>query len=91
MSRRQDKCRYCGTVAHGYGCFHSPDGIHKEVGDSDHCVMCGTTAYGFSCIWPEDKSRPVHVHGHGDGKCIYCGSTATGYGCPYSPDGKHVR
>lgn len=89
---RRDECRYCGEVRHGYGCAHSPNHYHEEVGDSEHCIYCGSTSYGSNCSFaPEDSGKlgRMHKHGHGNKKCVWCGSTSKGMGCPFSESGYH--
>ncbi len=87
IMERRNECRYCGRVAHGYGCGLSPNHYHMEEGDPDHCVWCGSTSYGYSCGL-NPTGMHVHVHGHGDGKCIYCGKPyQRGRRCPASPSG----
>jgi len=84
---RRDSCRYCGVVAHGYGCYHSPDNLHVEEGDSEHCIYCGSTSYGSSCIFSPEG---IHKHGHGERKCVWCGIIGSSDStCIYSSSGKH--
>ena len=94
MSERKDSCRYCGTVAHGWGCAYSPYNMHIESGDPEHCIYCGSTNYGHGCgyAWSVDK-RDIHQHGHGtirgEAACIWCGMKPGTGPCNYSPTGKH--
>ena len=82
------KCRYCGSVSYGSGCYHSPTGKHEHRDDEKHCEYCGSSSYGSGCYHSPTKK---HRHGPGGNKCIWCGSTSNGSGCYHSPTGKHEK
>lgn len=91
MAERRDACRYCGEVAHGWGCSYSPNNMHVESGDEDHCIYCGSTDYGYGCSYGAaiNNGYAVHRHGPGSKKCVWCGMPLNTGLCSYSPTGKH--
>jgi len=44
------KCRYCGSVSYGSGCYHSPTKKHRHGPGGNKCIWCGSTSNGSGCI-----------------------------------------